>query len=135
MSGQNTNSHTSNQETPTGLLFPQLKRTGDRPIRYRGNKNNKTSLISCVDFFQHLETLFTNNLKNSMNKIRKLLNKIKKKVLKEIAYNILERNEDYTFHENREQWYRYILDIIDSKHFKPVQEKTEKNIPKIYMYC
>ena len=105
--------------------FP-IPRTGIRPVRSRTNRNLKTSIISCNDFFSTLENLFLNNLQNSFNQIRIILDKTKKKVLKEIAYHILQRST-YTFHPQREQWYLYILDIIDTKLFKeePIAEKKK----------
>ena len=84
-----------------------LPRTGTRPVRNRIKRNRKQSIVSCDDFFLTLENLFSNNLQDSFNQIRILLNKTKKKVLKEIAYCILQRST-YTFHPQREQWYLYI---------------------------
>ena len=57
------------------------------------------------------------------------MNNTKKKVLKDIAFYILERTK-YNFHENRFQWYHYILDIIDKKFLKPVAEEKKKTVPK-----
>ena len=63
-------------------------------------------------------------------KSEKLLNLAKKKVLKEIAFSILERTGTYSFFEERFQWYDYILDIIDTKFWKDPPEVKRKPAPK-----
>ena len=94
--------------------FP-IPRSGIRPVRSRENRNNKISIVTSLDFFTLLNNLFSpNSIKTSFNQIRILLNQTKKKVLKEIAFHILERSA-YVFYPEREQWYLYILDIIDTK--------------------
>ena len=113
-------------ESAIGRLYPPLPRTGTRPTRSRENRNNSSSILSCQDFFEKLDNLFSTNLRGSFNEIRKLLNLAKKKVLKEIAFHILER-DSFDFYENRFQWYHYILDIIDTKFLKaspPVLKKS-----------
>ena len=115
-------------EPAIGKLFPPLSRNGSRPSRSRENRNDKTSILSCQDFFDQLDTFFDHNLHNSFNEIRKILNLVKKKVLKEIAFHILER-DTFNFYENRFQWYHYILDIIDTKFLNPSEIKR-KPVPK-----
>ena len=61
------------------------------------------------------------------------MDKTKKNVLKQVASDILE--EDHYFQGKHEQWYRYIVDIIDTKLYKPITregKKSPKNICKIY---
>ena len=111
-----------------GKLFPPLPRHGTRLTRYRESRNVKTSNLTCDEFFEYLEHLFQSNIRNSFNEIRKTLNLAKKKVLKEIAFHILERDK-YNFHEKRFQWYHYILDIIDTKFLK-TSEVIKKTPPK-----
>ena len=84
--------------------FP-IPRSGVRPIRSRERRNAKVSIITCDDFFTSLDNLFSINLlKTSFNQIRIVLDQTKKKVLKEIAFHILERSR-YTLYPEREQWY------------------------------
>ena len=108
--------------------FP-IPRKGIRPIRSRENRNVKESIVTCDDFFSTLETLLSTNLSNSFNQIRISLDKTKKKVLKEIAYHVLERSQ-YIFHPEREQWYLYILDIIDTKLYKSIDINNKKKSPE-----
>ena len=116
-------------EPAVGRLFPALPRHGLRPTRSRENRNEKTSNLSCPDFFAHLTDLLQNNLHNSFNEIRKLLNLAKKKVLKEIAFHILERSGTFPWFEERYQWYDFILDIIDTKLLKAPPEVKRKSAP------
>ena len=115
-------------EPAIGKLYPPLPRNGTRPSRTRENRNNRTSLHSCQEFFTKLDFLLNHDIHNSFNEIRKILNDTKKKVLKDIAFHILERDV-YTFYDNRFQWYHYILDIIDTKFLKTPVE-TKKVRPK-----
>ena len=117
-------------EPAVGRLFPPLPRHGLRPTRSRESRNEKSSNLSCADFFSSLNHLLLHDLHNSFNEIRKLLNLAKKKVLKEIAFNILERTGTYPFFEERFQWYDYILDIIDTKFWKDPPEVKRKPAPK-----
>ena len=55
-------------------------------------------------FFESLDALIRTDLHNTFNEIRKMLNITKKKVLIEIAFQIMER-DNFTFHENRFQIY------------------------------
>ena len=62
-----------------------------------------------------------------------LLNRCKKKLLKEVAYSILER-ENFAYKEGREQWYLYVSDIIDTllwKEIAPLEKKTHGKNPCI----
>ena len=59
------------------LGFP-APRNGARPTRNRENRNTKDIVISCEQFFSSLENIFTNDLIHSFNRIRIILNKIKK---------------------------------------------------------
>ena len=61
--------------------FP-IPRTGVRPSRNRDNRNHRESVVSCEGFFTSIEDIFQNDLMHSFNRIRKLLNTAKKKVLK-----------------------------------------------------
>ena len=54
-------------------------------------------------FFEILDELIHNNIHNVFNEIRKTLNLTKKKVLKEIAFHIMERDV-FTFYESRFQF-------------------------------
>ena len=96
-----------------------IPRTGTRPTRSRESSRRPESLLSCDDFFTQLEQILNNDIFHSFNRIRILLNTAKKKILKEIAFFILNRT-NYVFHPEREQWYLYIKDIIDTKLFKPI---------------
>ena len=115
-----------------GKLFPPLPRSS-RQYRARENRNNHSSIVSCGEFFERLDTLIRTDLHNTFNEIRKMLNLAKKKVLKEIAFQIMER-DNFTFHDNRFQIYEYILDIIDTKFLKeePIKKrKAPKNVISI----
>ena len=115
-------------EPAIGKLFPPLTRNGTRNSRSRQNRNIHSSQITCQEFFDKLDYLLNHDIHNSFNDIRKTLNLAKKKVLKEIAFYILER-DTFTFYENRFQWYHYILDIIDTKFLKIPEQINKKKTP------
>ena len=101
LSGKITNS--SDLEYAVGRFIPSIPRTVERPIRSR--TRDILNVLSCQDFFNILQDLLTNNLKESFNKITIILNNTKKRFLKEIAFAILNRDDNYTFLDNREQLY------------------------------
>ena len=120
----------SDETIPVGKLFPPLPRTGLRGVRTRINRNICVSAVSIVQFFESLETMLLSP-KSCFNEIRKLLDKTKKRVLKEIATAMLHRDSPFLIHPDKEQMYQYILDIIDTKLYscKPKKDKvTPKNI-------
>ena len=86
--------------------FP-IPRTGVRPARSRETSRRPESIISCDEFFTQLEEILNTDIFHSFNRIRILLNTAKKKVLKDIAFYILNRS-NYIFHQEREQWYLYL---------------------------
>ena len=120
----------STVQSAIGKMFPPLPRSS-RSIRSRENRNNHISNLSCIEFFEKLDDLIQHDILNSFNEIRKILNLTKKKVMKEIAFHIMERDSDmFTFYENRFQIYHYILDMIDTKLFKPPTPVQKKKAPK-----
>ena len=125
----NKETNSSVLEPAVGRLFPPLPRNGERSERSRQNRLNHSSSISCKDFFEKLDDLLHRDLKNSFNEIRKILNRTKKKVLKEIAFQMMER-DSFTFVEKRFQVYHYISDIIDTKFLKPEVVVERKPAPK-----
>ena len=116
-----------------GKLFPPLPRS-NRVARCRDNRNGRVSNISSEEFFETLDNLIRNDIHNSFNEIRKILNLTKKKVLKEIAFQIMER-DSLPLYETRFQIYHYILDVIDTKLLKddppPPKRKAPKNVVTI----
>ena len=65
-----------------GKSFPPLQCTGNRSTISRTNRNNTISAIDREGFFQERSNILQNRKKESFNAIRKLFDKIKKKVLK-----------------------------------------------------
>ena len=93
-----------------GKLFPPLPRHGNRLSRARENRNDHTSQISCEEFFQQLDHLLHNDIRNSFNEIRKIL-----------------RPEDFNAVISFEFCKRPKLKIVDIKH--------EIGIPMLINHC
>ena len=111
-----------------GKLFPPLPRTGERPKRSHKNRNNRSNIDSTI-FLEEVEKYIKNDLKRSFNQIRKLINKTKKHILKKVASSIMISPEKIYKAREYQQWYKFILDSIDTKCYKPTPEITKK-IPK-----
>ena len=111
-----------------GKLFPPLPRS-NRIARSRDNRNSRVSNISSDEFFESVDNLIRNDIHNCFNEIRKTLNLAKKKVLKEIAFLILE-GDSLPFFDTRFQVYHYILDIIDTKLLKADPPPPKRSGPK-----
>ena len=110
-----------------GNLFPPLPRTGERPSSSRNNRNNHFSAITKDEFFVQFDMAIQNNIKTSMNLIRKIIDKVKKKALKEIVFSIIDNH--WNENEKYKQWYSFVVDIIDTKLYKGIEIK-EKKAPK-----
>ncbi len=119
----------SKNTSVVGIMYPPLPRTGIRPVRSRENRNNHESSLSSETFFREMKNQLQNNIKQSFNEIRKLMDKIKKKELKKIAMAILDQNSNNIYEIENEQCYLYVLDIIDTKLYKTTT-KDCKSIPK-----
>ena len=112
---ERTRHHSGNN--PVGILFPPIPRKGPRNSRCRINRNSHNSNISIVSFFNTISNILNTSLKTAFQNIRIILNKTKKKLLKEIANAILQ-NDIVDYKHEREQIYLFILDIIDTKLYK-----------------
>ena len=112
-----------------GSLFPPLQRNGPAFRPERGNRNIKKENVAVENFFKLVKEYIIYDKKNSFFKIRILLNKIRKKTLKEICTNVLLKKEGLHQVDIFYQWYDLICDIIDTKLYKPII-KDPKNAPK-----
>ena len=123
-------SNSSKVETAVGRFYPPIPRNGIRPIRSRKQGNNREIIKTTQDFFCEINDILKNKLSEAFNQIRIILNNTKKGLLKEIAYAIHNRDEGIQFLNNREQFYLYILDVIDTKFLKPENKENTKRVPK-----
>ena len=114
---ERTKNHSGNG--PVGLLFPPIPRKGLRHFRSRNNRNSNNCNSSLENFFTSINNIIHTDLKTAFQNIRIILNKTKKKLLKEIANAILQMNDIVNYKHEREQVYLFILDIIDTKLYKP----------------
>ena len=116
------------QNESIGKIYPPLPRHGPTQRRNHSNQNIRPSSITCNIFFEKIDNLLENDLQNSMYHIRLILNMTRKKVLKQIASFILdnpppENNRNIHIHA-------YILDMIDTKLYKPLGLNTNhKKLP------
>ena len=101
-----------------GKIYPPLPRHGPTHRRNHSHHNIRPSSITSNIFFVKINNLLENDLQNSMYHIRLILNMTRKKVLKQIASFILDNPPP----ENNKNThiYAYILDIIDTKLYKPL---------------
>ena len=112
-----------------GKLFPPLPRIGERPARTHRSRNKKTNITDYTNFLNEVENHMKNDLKTSFNQIRKLINKTKKYTLKKVASKIMINQDNLYKITEYQQWYKFILDSIDTKLYKPTP-KIVKIIPK-----
>ena len=118
------NSQNDTKTTVIGKMFPPLPRTGIRPSIGRQNKNNRNSLTNAEDFFNDLRIILNEDIKNAFYRIRIILNNLKKKQLKEIAYKVLVGDIEQ-FQEKHNIYFNYIGDYIDTVLWKESTEQKE----------
>ena len=124
------NNHNSvcGDSSSVGKLFPSLPRYGIKLRRAKTNRNKHTTKTNSKLFFQEVDNIIQDDIKNSMYKIRILLDHIKKGMLKEIANTLLHKTSAMKINIKYSQWYSFISDIIDTKLYKP--DKQAKKIKK-----
>lgn len=124
--GLNDRAKKHDHNSPVGRLFPSLPRFSHRTSRSRANRNNHAENTSVENFFDNVQNILNNNIKDALYTIRIMLDNVKKKLLKNIASEIL-----HNLHSNPkyEHIYVYILDIIDTKLYK-TEIKTRKCPPE-----
>ena len=128
--GLNERARGHNDNVPVGKLFPPIPRSSVRKLRSRLHRNTHLDQMSHISFFQQLDDLLTNNqLNDTYYCIRTSLNRLKKKTLKQIAYEILSKGTLTNINGFSEKYYLYILDIIDTKLYQP-SSLSKKHIPK-----
>ena len=118
---------TSEFRAAVGKCFPPISRKHHRPPRTRTVKNSGNA-ISLEQFFQRLNTLYSENRKTLFNSVRILLNRLNRFLLKDIAAEILKPTQ-FATDLNKEQLFLFVLDIIDTKLYKTTPVK-QKNHPK-----
>ena len=116
-------------EKPIGLVFPSIPRSRERIVRSRRNRNNHNAIVSANDFFENLSTVVETDLQRAYYIIRIMLNNIKKRILKNIA-SLLIQKINQNMETKMEQYYLYILDIIDCKFYKELPKKCNKKRSK-----
>ena len=126
--GLNERTRDTHTDRPIGLMFPSIPRSRERVVRSRRNRNNHLSNNSTEDFFNNVSSILKNNLKNAYYTIRVMLNNIKKNLLKSIAASIIQNNA-LSNSIQIDHCFLFIIDIIDSKFYKPYSKKHKK-LPK-----
>ena len=107
--------------------FPALNRSHPRVAR--GSLRKGINQLTCLNFLKQLKKLLNTHLSEALNFIRVSVTSFKKKELKKLAdaVNDTLSNSDcqFIFH----QWYSVILDLIDTKLYKPKAAKVRKSSP------
>ena len=116
------------KDIPVGCNFPSIPRSRTRVVRSRRGRNNHDVHMSTQTFFETLNNILRNEPKEILYTLRILLNKFKKKLLKNIASQIMQSIYSLTTDPKMEHYHMYILDIIDTKLYKP-KNTTAKKAP------
>ena len=88
-------------------------------------------IIRLKIFFDNVQNARINDAKNAFYIIRVMLNRIKKKLLKKIASEILQKSTLINFDIASEQYHLFILDVLDTKLYtsnKPTKKPAQKHV-------
>jgi hypothetical protein len=111
------------------LFFPLLRYTNRPNIRKRNKSSISTHTKTPQDFFDEIKQLIRTYNQQTANLIRTKLGSLNTKTLKSIW--IFTKHND-TFHNDKcIRWQEFILDIIDTKIYKPPVIKKKKT-PAIF---
>ena len=129
--GLNERARSNDHDIPIGQLFPPIPRETQRYHRNRGNRNNAIEHHSIEDFFDNIQNARINYAKNAFYIIRGMLNRIKKKLLRNIPSEILQKSTLIKFDIASEQCHLFILDVKDTKLYtsnKPTKKPAPKHV-------
>ena len=115
---------------PVGCHFPAIPRSRQRVVRSRRGRNNHNVNMSLETFCETITNILKYEPKYSFYKLRTLLNKLKKKLLKNIAAHIMQNTNSLNTSSQLEHCNAYILDIIDTKLYKPNVASNKKSPSK-----
>ena len=110
-----------------GKRFPRLIRSHPRVAR--GSLRKGKNQLTYLKFLEQLKHLLKNRLPEALNFIRISVTSFKKKDLKKLADAVNDILSDSDNQFNFHQWYSVIVDLIDTKLYKPKTAKVRKPIP------
>ena len=127
--GLNDQAKGKNSSSSIGSLFFPLSRYANRPNTRKRNKSSNSSRKTPQDLFDEIQQLLITSNQQTANLIRTKLSSQKTKTLKCI-WNLTKHND--FFHSDKFiRWQEFILDIIDTKIYKPPPTKDKKT-PSIF---
>ena len=100
-----------------GSLYFPIKRYGQRKCRCRNRSNHRSN--SALEFMEFFNNQLSSSLNYSVLEIREYIDNWKKKAFKMIDLLRCDKLPEIKHNSKSEQWYSYVIDIIDTKTFKP----------------
>ena len=121
--GLNDRARDEDTNKPVGLQFPSISRVASRTA-WSGTKTVPTANTTGA-IFEQIHLINGNHIKNAYFHERVILNTVKKKILKHLA----DRNNDCSnLQQNLDEFYIYILGIIDSKLYRSKASNKNCNL-------
>ena len=124
---------TQESQHAIGRRFKALKRSHLR-ISRGGSRISDNTHMKYTDFWASLNKMLRSKLKEVLNVIRYNLASMKKANLKKLADLVTEELSSVDDNFPYIQWYYVILDIVDTKFFKPPKVKPKRTPPKNVCY-
>ena len=125
--GLNDRARDEDTNKPVGLQFPSISRVASRTA-WSGTKTVPTANTTGA-IFEQIHLINGNYIKNVYFHERVILNTVKKKILKQLADRILNSNNDSSnLQQNLDEFYIYILGIIDSKLYRSKASNKNYNL-------
>ena len=129
--GLNERARGHDKNLPVGKLFPKVARSMPQANHSRNNRNNRVIVTSHEDFFQNFDSIISNDIRNACYRLRVTINRLRKSTLKKIAFSIISRGPLVKLNAVSEQYYLFVLDIIETLLYVPSQKvKPSKKKPK-----
>ena len=118
-----------NQDTHFAVAnkFPPLKRARARISR--GTLRKGKNPMTIHEFLEKLSNMLLSSLPDALNFIRVRVSSFNKKDLKKLADIVNDKISDSANLTQFSQWYSVVLDLIDSKLYKPKTVKARKPKP------
>ena len=99
------------------------------PLIARGTARKGHNILKPTKFLRNITNLLSKNIHDTLNYIRISVSTMKKADLKQLYNHVLDILTDQCDDCKFSHWYSAILDLIDSKLYKPKPTKSKKSPP------
>ena len=108
-----------------GKLFPKLSNSTKRTGKHSRNNHRANNNFDIDNYMNFINDTLENELPNAVNKFRLSISTLRKSHLKSMALRVNDIPNSHKF----SQWYKIVIDLIETKLYTPPPPKKKKKVP------